>query len=212
MAGLGSRCLAALIDAVGVAVLLLLWVLLCAVLAMWASRSWGLAIAVAGIFAVEWGYFAGMEIATGGRTLGKRAMQLRVVAAEGAAAGSGALLIRNLVRDFDYLIGVPLMAFDPLARRLGDRLAGTLVIHEGARRTVLLGRVPPAWGAREVAIVETFLSRAAELSDAADRDEMARRLLRRLQQDAPELLAGLGPPATAEPVAALRQALAVEER
>ena len=39
MAGLGSRCLAALVDAIGLAILLLLWVLLCAVLAMWASRS-----------------------------------------------------------------------------------------------------------------------------------------------------------------------------
>lgn len=212
VAGLGSRCLAGLIDAVGVAVLLLLWVLLCAALAMWASGTWAVAVGVAGVFAVEWGYFAGMEIATGGRTLGKRAIGLRVVAAEGAAAGAGALLVRNLVRDFDYLIGVPLMAFDPLARRLGDRLAGTLVVHEGRRPAVLLGRVPPGWSVREVAIVEAFLARAGELRDGADRDEMARRLLGRLEHDAPELLAGLdGLRAMGEPVAALRRALAAEE-
>jgi uncharacterized RDD family membrane protein YckC len=211
VAGLGSRCLAGLIDACGVAILLLLWVLFCSVLALWLSGAWGLAIGLAGIFLVEWGYFAGMEIATGGRTLGKRAMRLRVVAAEGAAAGAGALLVRNLVRDFDYLIGVPLMAFDRLARRLGDRLGGTLVVHEGRRRTVALGRVPPGWGGREVAIVETLLARAGELRDAADRDQMARRLLGRIASDAPELLAGLDPPAMVDPVAALRRALAAEE-
>ena len=212
LAGVGSRCLAGLIDGCGVAVLLVLWGLLCAVLAAGASGAWAVAAAVAGIFLVEWGYFAGMEIATGGRTLGKMAVRLRVVTAEGAAAGRGSLLVRNLVRDFDYLVGVPLMAVDPLARRLGDRLAGTLVVHEERQRTVLLGRVPPGWSAREVAIVESFLARAEELRDAAARDEMARLLLSRIERDAPELLAaGLDPRRIEAPVAALRLALAAEE-
>jgi uncharacterized RDD family membrane protein YckC len=213
VAGAGSRCLAGLIDICAVAVLELLWVLLCWALMTWVNGSWGLAAAVAGIFLVEWGYFAGMEIATGGRTLGKRALGLRVVTAEGAEAGAGSLLVRNLVREIDYLAGVPLMASDPLARRLGDRLAGTLVVHEERRRRVLLlGRVPPGWAARDVAVVEGFLARAGELHDAAARDEMARRLLARVERDAPELLAGLGRPGIEGPVAMLRQALAAEER
>jgi uncharacterized RDD family membrane protein YckC len=211
LAGAGSRCLAGLIDGCGVAVLLILWVLLCSVLATWVSGAWGLAAGVAGIFLIEWGYFAGMEIATGGRTLGKMALRLRVVSAEGAEAGAGSLLLRNLVRDFDYLVGVPLMAVDPLARRLGDRLAGTLVVHEERQRTVLLGRVPPGWSAREVAIVESFLARAGELRDVAARDEMARLLLSRIERDAPELLAGLDERRVDAPVGALRQALAAEE-
>ena len=81
--------------------------------------------------------------------------------------------------------------FDPLARRLGDRLAGTLVVHEQRQREVLLGRVPPGWSAREVAIVESFLARAEELRDAAARDQMARLLLSRMERDAPEMVAGL---------------------
>ncbi|HVR08119.1 MAG TPA: RDD family protein, partial [Thermoanaerobaculia bacterium] len=165
----------------------------------------------AGIFLIEWGYFAGMEIATGGRTLGKMAVRLRVVTAEGAEPGAGSLLVRNVVRDVDYLVGVPLMAADPLARRLGDRLAGTLVVHEERQQSVLLGRVPPGWSAREVAIVESFLARAGELRDAATRDEMARLLLSRIERDAPELLAGLDESRAAAPVGALRQALAAEE-
>jgi len=211
LAGAGSRCLAGLIDGCGVAVLLFLWLLLCSILAMWVSGGWGLAVGVAGIFLIEWGYFAGMEIATGGRTLGKMAVRLRVVTAEGAEPGAGSLLVRNVVRDVDYLVGVPLMAADPLARRLGDRLAGTLVVHEERQQSVLLGRVPPGWSAREVAIVESFLARAGELRDAATRDEMARLLLSRIERDAPELLAGLDESRAAAPVGALRQALAAEE-
>jgi uncharacterized RDD family membrane protein YckC len=212
VAGVGSRCLAGLLDAGVVAVLLLLWLLLCLVIRTTVGGGWGLAAAITGIFVVEWGYFAGMEIATGGRTLGKRALRLRVVAAEGAQAGAGALLVRNLLREIDYLVGVPLMASDPLARRCGDRLAGTLVVHEERRREVLLlGRVPHGWAPREVAVVESFLARAAELHDAAARDEMARRLLARVGRDAPELVAGLDRPAMADPVRALRRALAVAE-
>jgi uncharacterized RDD family membrane protein YckC len=212
VAGVGSRCLAGLIDAFAVAVLLLLWMLLCWVLGSLVGSGWGLAAALAGVFLVEWGYFAGMEIATGGRTLGKRALRLRVVSAEGAQASVSSLLVRNLLREIDYLVGVPLMATDPLARRCGDRLAGTLVVHEPRRREVLLlGRVPPGWAAREVAVVESFLARAGELHDTATRDEMARRLLARVERDAPELLAGLDRPAMADPVGALRRALAVAE-
>jgi len=212
VANIGSRCLAGVIDSCAVAVLLVLWLLFCSVLALWVSGAWGLAAGVAGVFLVEWGYFAGMEIATGGRTLGKMALRLRAVSTAGAEAGAGSLLVRNLVRDVDYLAGVPLMAADPLARRLGDRLAGTLVVHEGRAPAVLLGRVPPGWSAREVAIVESFLLRAAELRDAAARDELARRLLARVERDAPELLAGLGRPTTEGPVGMLRLALAAEER
>jgi uncharacterized RDD family membrane protein YckC len=212
VAGVGSRCLAGLIDACAVAVLLVLWLLFCWVLRTAVGGGWGFAAATAGIFLVEWGYFAGMEIATGGRTLGKRALRLRVVTAEGARAGAGALLVRNLLREIDYLVGVPLMASDPLARRCGDRLAGTLVVHEEGRREVLmLGRVPPGWAAREVAVVESFLARAGELHDAAARDEMARRLLARVERDAPELLAGFDRSTVADPVRALRRALAVTE-
>jgi uncharacterized RDD family membrane protein YckC len=210
VAGVGSRCLAGLIDGCGVAVLLVLWVLLCSVLAIGFNGAWGLAIGAAGIFLIEWGYFAGMEIATRGRTLGKMAVRLRAVTAEGAEAGASSLLVRNLVRDFDYLVGVPLMALDPLARRLGDRLAGTLVVHEERQRTVLLGRVPPGWSAREVATVESFLARAPELRDAPARDEMARLLLARIERDAPELVDGLDQRAQ-DPVSALRLALAAEE-
>jgi uncharacterized RDD family membrane protein YckC len=209
VAGVGGRCLAGLVDGILLAVMWMLWLLLCSTLARWGAHGWGVAVAVAGIFLLEWGYFAGMEIATGGHTVGKRALGLRVVAADGAGASTGALLVRNLVRDMDYLVGVPLMAWDPLARRLGDRLAGTVVVHDRRRAPApLCGRVPDGWGAREVAIVESFLARAPQLADPAARDGMARQLLARVERDAPSFVAGLD---RGDPVRALRLALAVEE-
>ncbi len=232
VAGAGSRCLAGLIDAFFVGMAVLLWLVFCLAVVLGGSRGWGLAAAVAGIFVIEWGYFAALEIATGGRTLGKMALDLRVVSALGAQAGAGALLLRNLLRDLDYLLGVPLMAVDPLARRLGDRVAGTLVVHDRPPLAAAqLARVPAGWGPREVAVAERFLAAEGELADPGFRLGLARQLLARLGRDAPELLAGRGaaaplapalpdapippaasaapaaPAAPADPVAALRRAL-----
>ena len=212
VAGAGSRVAAGLLDILIVGVLLFLWALLCITLALWAKGSWGVAAGLCGVFLIEWSYFSGMEIGMGGRTPGKAALGLRVVTAEGAKPGNGALLARNLVRDFDFFVAVPLMVFDPLARRLGDRLAGTIVVHDRGRETMpALGRVPPGWGAREVAIVEAYLARAGGLTDAAARDGMARQLLARVARDAPDFVAGAEGIA-GDPVEALRHALAVEAR
>jgi hypothetical protein len=132
-----------------------------------------------------------------------------VVTAEGGTPSAGALLIRNLVRSIDLLVGVLLMAFDPLSRRLGDRLAGTLVIHDRPPEVgPLLGRVPPGWGARELAAVEALLARAGTIEDPALVRRMAERVLDRIRRDAPGLLAGVD--TGADPLAAIRQALQVE--
>lgn len=208
IAGIGSRSLAAFLDYLGLMVLSLLWALLCVGILARATQTLGVVVLLGGLFLLDWGYFAGQEIATRGRTLGKRAMRLRVVTAEGGTPGAGALLIRNLVRSLDLLVGAPLMVFDPLSRRLGDRLAGTLVVHERPLEGgPLLGRVPPGWGPRELAVVESFLARAGTLEDPLRR-QMAERILDAVRRDAPELLAG-APPA-ADPVAALRQAFEAE--
>lgn len=209
IAGVGSRTLAGSIDyfvlGVLVAVWLFVWGLLVAPLG-----TWMVALLVLGMFLLEWGYFAASEIATGGRTLGKMAVKLRVVTAEGGSPSAGALLARNLVRSLDLVFGVPLMAIDPLSRRLGDRLAGTLVVHDRkVAAAALIGRVPPGWGSRELAAVEAFLSQAQNLESSGRLSEMADHILDRLRRDAPELLAGLD--TRRHPVEVIRQALQVEE-
>jgi uncharacterized RDD family membrane protein YckC len=212
VASVGSRSLAVLLDYLVLGVLLIVWVLGGGIALAAAAPDLAIVFVITGLFLLEWGYFAGQEIATRGRTLGKRALGLRVVTAEGGTPGPGALLIRNLVRFIDIIFGVPLMAIDPLARRLGDRLAGTLVVHERAREdtaSLLFGQVPPGWGHRELVAVESFLVRARSLEDVGATYDMADRILQRIRRDAPDFLAGVD--TRADPIAAIRRALQVEE-
>src|SRR5579872_6098508 len=96
VAGLGSRALAAFLDYLALAVLLVLWTIAVAFLVSRLSATAATALFAVGVFLLDWGYFASFEIATGGRTLGKLALKLRVVTAEGGSPGAGALLTRNL--------------------------------------------------------------------------------------------------------------------
>lgn len=212
VAGLGSRSLAVLLDYLVLSVLIFAWIFVGGFVLAAVSPDLAAVVVLSGLFLLQWGYFAIQEIVTRGRTLGKRALGLRVVTAEGGTPGPGALLIRNLVKSLDIIFGVPLMVIDPLSRRLGDRLAGTLVVHERSRAEAaspLFGRVPPGWSARELVAVESFLSRARSLEDVAAVYEMADRILQRIRRDAPDLLAGVD--TRTDPVAAIRQALQVEE-
>jgi uncharacterized RDD family membrane protein YckC len=67
-----------------------------------------------------------------GRSLGKMFVGLRVLAVDGQAPSRGAIVMRNLLRVIEGpgLLGVPLLAiyFTPLRQRIGDMLAGTLVV------------------------------------------------------------------------------------
>ena len=209
IAGVGSRTLAVCLDYLVLALLLIAWFIVWG-LVLPAAKTWAIVALIVGIFALEWGYFAVSEIVSRGQTIGKRATRLRVITAEGGTPTAGAFLARNLVRSLDLVFGIPLMAIDPLARRLGDRLAGTLVVHERQEvATLLIGRVPPGWGPRELAVVESFLARARGFDDSVRTYEMADRILERLRRDAPELLAGLD--TRSDPIAAIRQALQVVE-
>jgi uncharacterized RDD family membrane protein YckC len=210
IAGIGSRSLAAFLDYLAVMVLAFVWLFLVGLLMTLLTKpGWVPALFIIGWFLLEWGYFAGMEIATGGRTLGKMAVKLRVVTAEGGTPGPGALLARNLVRSLDLIFGILLMVLDPLSRRLGDRLGGTVVVHDRPPEAApVLGRVPPGWGPRELALVEAFLARAGGMDDMAATWEMADRILDRLRRDAPELLEGLD--TRNDPIGSIRRALQAE--
>ena len=86
-------------------------------------------------FLLEWIYFVVCDMLMSGQSLGKRAFNLRVVSAHGLPVGLGDSLLRNLLRSADflplgYVLGVTCMLFDARFRRLGDLVAGTLVIYE----------------------------------------------------------------------------------
>jgi len=78
-------------------------------------------------------YYFALE-ALYGRTVGKRIVGLRVVAGDGTPASTRAILIRTVARIVDalpilYIVGLISMLCGRPRRRLGDRLAGTIVIH-----------------------------------------------------------------------------------
>ena len=194
LAGIGSRSLAAAIDHLILLLLQILWIIACSTLAGFEllQGAWIAVAMTAGFFLLQWGYFALLEINSGGKTPGKSLLGLRVVSHVGGRASAAALLIRNFVRTFDLLVGVPLMALDRRSRRLGDMLATTLVIHEEKvpEGHVQVSRYPSSWGGKEVALVEGFLTRAPYL-EADKAQQMADQLLGWIQQEDPKFWADI---------------------
>lgn len=100
-------------------------------------------------FALEWLVPAWFEAYWDGATPGKRALGIRVIAENGAPIGWNAALSRNLLRFADFLPamyfgGLLTMVCNARFQRLGDMVAGTLVIHVDpplTRRSI--SEVPP---------------------------------------------------------------------
>jgi uncharacterized RDD family membrane protein YckC len=211
IARVGSRVLAAVVDYLILTVAIcVLWAVTLAVgLTLSLRGGWILTLVIAEYFLLEHGYFMLSEIFLAGQTPGKRVFRLQVVAAEGSRASTSALVVRNLLRSVDLLAGVILMALDPLARRVGDRLADTRVIHRTRLEASRLHLEFPAdWGADEIRTVEGFFARLGELDPAA-RGRIARRLERYVERRSPALLAAA--PA-GDPTARLRVAFSAGVR
>jgi uncharacterized RDD family membrane protein YckC len=86
------------------------------------------------MFVTYWGSPIISEVYFGGRTLGKRAAGLEVVRADGLPVGWRESMLRNvlLVADFlpaMYASGLVCMMLDVKFRRIGDIVAGTIVVH-----------------------------------------------------------------------------------
>lgn len=208
IAGVGSRILAAFVDGMIQFAIQLIWVISWFAAIPNRPGAWTVVVYFAGAFAIDSSYFAGSEILMRGRTLGKKALGLRVVTRVGGTASTGALLTRNLIRIVDVIVGVPLMAIDPLSRRLGDRLAGTVVVHDrAAEKEPLLRRIPHGWQGEDVALVESLLRRAKDL-EPERAEAMARQVLARLEREQPEFLVGVWREGGA--LGAIRHAFGVE--
>lgn len=83
--------------------------------------------------AVELVYFLVCEAITGGRSIGKAAVGLRVVGDDGFPLSGRASLVRNLLRAVDilpsnYVVGLVAILVSSRSQRLGDLAAGTLVV------------------------------------------------------------------------------------
>ncbi len=86
------------------------------------------------LFLIEWFYGTLFEWLWSGRTPGKRAMRIRVIKDGGYPIGFMEAVLRNFLRAADalfvilYSIGLTVMMASSRMKRLGDYLAGTMVV------------------------------------------------------------------------------------
>jgi uncharacterized RDD family membrane protein YckC len=206
LAGIGSRFLAVLIDTLIQGAVLILLGLIFVGLGLGfrsagfagsqAAGVWIVAILIFLYFLLMYGYFILFESIWNGQTPGKRLTHLRVIKDSGQPITAIDAVGRNLLRivdqlPFAYGIGVLCSWISPQSKRLGDYVAGTVVVHEKPFETVA-----PLWNApaqaathqyganrltpEEIALVETFLSRRNAL-EAGVRYDTAAGIVRRIE-------------------------------
>ena len=184
LAGIGSRFMAIFLDAL---IELVLYALLIAVTLglgfsgfLNASRSiWWQALFLLVIFCINWGYYSIFEAVWKGQTPGKRWAGIRVIKDTGRPINAFEAIARNLIRQIDFLpvlygVGLVTMLLNAKHRRLGDYVAGTIVVHESSdRESSLFFNTPTrsdftlhqAAGLtlQEAELIETFLARRLEI-------------------------------------------------
>ncbi|MFZ3215618.1 MAG: RDD family protein [Candidatus Acidiferrales bacterium] len=165
-------------------------------LGSWLPRVWAVSIIVIFFFALYFGYFAFFEAIWNGQTPGKRLCGIRVIKETGRPITPVEAVARNLLRIVDQLpafygVGITSVLLSKQGKRLGDFVAGTIVVHERA-----LQDVKPLWqpaqsaaplhsgtqqiSGEELALIEAFLNRRYEL-DPAVRFRMAEQILAKLK-------------------------------
>ena len=147
LAGLGSRFLAVTVDLIAQVTIILALAIGVGLAAPALGKAvpvagknvsaWGIALLVAVLFSVFFGWFIVFETWWSGRTPGKRALGLRVLRDGGFPIDAGAAVIRNLVRIVEVALGFyTLSAISALVskenKRLGDFAAGTIVVRDRA--------------------------------------------------------------------------------
>jgi len=134
VAGVGSRALAAIGDSAVIAA----WLIALAYVlgeTIGTSGHWAAIIYFMASFVLFWGYYAFFEGLRAGQTPGKRWVGIRVVSDTGHPITFAAAAARNLLRVADflpppYLLGALFVALHPRGKRLGDIVAGTVVVRD----------------------------------------------------------------------------------
>jgi uncharacterized RDD family membrane protein YckC len=157
------------------------------------APKWVIALLVVIVFLVMSGYFAIFEWLWHGQTPGKRWMKLRVIREDGRPISFFEAAVRNLLRDFDimpfpfYSIGLISVFSTDRGQRVGDMLAGTVVVREREAEAPAFAEVfasavsdpalrrsfqPVKFTAdvnnlteQEISVVESFLRRRWDLKD-----------------------------------------------
>jgi uncharacterized RDD family membrane protein YckC len=151
--------------------------------------AWGTALLILILFVIHWGYYVFFEGLWHGATPGKKSLGIRVIRQDGLPIGFREAALRNLVRVADmlpppcYILGGLVAHFDRHGRRLGDMVAGTLVVMEkfelasrsstgaawaariekgGSRQALTLPRGTVT--AQQISLIEQFLARRHQLT------------------------------------------------
>ena len=223
-AALPSRMVAGLVD--GLAQLVLLAVIggIATAVSVDVSSAAAAALGIVVLVLVLIVYPVAFETLLRGRTPGKAAMGLRVVRDDGGPIGFRQALVRGLAGAFLerpgpslFLLAIATMLLNERNQRLGDVLAGTVVLQERvAARGGAVAEMPPplaGWAAGldlsglpdGLALsARQFVARADQLTDAA-REELGGRLVR-------AVVDVVGPPPPGTPGWAVLAAVLAERR
>jgi uncharacterized RDD family membrane protein YckC len=203
LASIGNRFLACALDHALQLLAIILMVIAFSVLASVSSfgeqlsnaPKWVQAILIVIVFLIFSSYFAFFEWIWNGQTPGKRLLKLRVIREDGRPVTFWEAAVRNLLRTFDmmlapfYSIGLISVFLSLSDQRVGDMVAGTVVIREREAEAPAFANVfassvsdpalrrafqPVDFKASltpltetEIQVVETFLRRRWDLVDMA---------------------------------------------
>lgn len=145
LAGMGSRCVATVIDTllqVGLLAVLALMMLIAGVpVQSWKGLSTTMTtLGIILLFVIIFGYHIFFEMLLNGQTPGKMAAKLRVVTETGEPVRFIASFTRNILRIADllpsfYLAGAISILFSAHYKRIGDFAANTIVVKVQHRKT-----------------------------------------------------------------------------
>ena len=223
-AALPSRVVAGLVDALGQLVVLLVIGGIATAVSLDVSSAAAEALGILLLVVVLIVYPVTFETLLRGRTPGKAAMGLRTVRDDGGPIGFRQALVRGLSGAFLerpgitlFVAGVVTSLLNPQGKRIGDLLAGTVVVRERvAVRGGAVATMPPqlaGWAAEldlsgltdDLALsVRQFVSRADQLTPAA-REDLGARLVA-------AVTSAVGPAPAGTPGAAVLSAVLAERR
>jgi uncharacterized RDD family membrane protein YckC len=143
LAGIGNRAYALVIDYIVLGLALIVFLIFWGFLSFYGLelfssntektiRIWLFAIQLLIIFTIYVGYFVIFETLWQGQTPGKKRVKIRVIRDDGRIITIAQATLRALLRPVDdlFFIGAFLIIFTKKEKRIGDLVAGTMVIQE----------------------------------------------------------------------------------
>ena len=210
LAGLGNRVYALVIDYLILAVVQIVYILLITsfsetIVSLFGNKLgenvalWIFAILTLVNFFIYMGYFAFFETLWQGQTPGKRFVKIRVIRDDGRRVRLPQASLRALLRPLDDFLGLGIFCifFSKSEKRLGDWVAGTLVIQEDSplgTANFSLSQAAEALAiqlqseadilslrAEDFAVIRSYLQRRAEMNPEA-RIELSRSLAHQVRE------------------------------